>query len=92
MQPKQAVSSPRLPSKRGYTKWLLLLCVLSTISGCGALKSEPTYINVKPKLAPLSAEILQLMQPDSTEVSKKAEDWYKSSGSLLDSVTLPLKP
>lgn len=68
-------------------KWLLLTSVLFMSSACCKARSELRYTNVKPKLEPLPAEILQAMQPDSTELLKKAEDWYESSGKLLDSVT-----
>ena len=68
-------------------KWLLVACGLIFSSACCKARIEPRYINVMPKLEPLPAETLQAMQPDSTELLKKAEDWYESSGELLDSVT-----
>lgn len=63
------------------------LSVLTLLAACSPLKPEPVYINVKPQLAPLSAEILQAMQPDSTDLLKRAAAWYGNSGKLLDSVT-----
>lgn len=68
-------------------KWLLLTSVLLTSSACCKARTELRYTNVKPKLEPLPVEILQAMQPDSTELLKRAEDWYENSGKLLDSVT-----
>ena len=61
--------------------------VLTTLIGCSNLQKEPRYINVSPKPEPLSAEVLQAMQPDSTKVLSKADNWLKNSGQLLDSVT-----
>lgn len=69
-----------------YTSLMLLLSVLSMSSGCRRVSAEPRCIDPKPKLEPLQPEILQLMQPDSTQLSKRAEDWYENSGQLLDSV------
>ena len=65
----------------------LLVLMLSTLTACGSLKGEQRYTNVKPKAEPLSAEVLQAMQPDSTPLLKKADNWLKNSGQLLDSVT-----
>lgn len=69
------------------TTWLWPLCVLSLLTGCASQPCVPTYIAVKPKVTPLSAELSQAMQPNSTDLLKRAEDWYESSGKLLDSVT-----
>ena len=38
------------------------------------------------KKAQLNASLSQSMQDDLIEVLKKAEQWYKNSGQLLDSV------
>jgi len=73
-----------------YGKLILLiwaLSVLLTSSACCKAHVEVRYIETRPKPAPLPAEISQAMQPNSTELLKKAEDWSKSSGQLLDSVT-----
>ena len=72
---------------RVITQASLLALAVITTAGCNSLKDEHRYINVKPKPEPLSAEILQAMQPDSTTVLKKADVWLKNSGQLLDSVT-----
>lgn len=64
-----------------------LLFVVYTSSGCCKAHVAVKPTAVKPKLEPLPAEVLQAMQPNSTELSKRAEDWYSSSGKLLDSVT-----
>lgn len=64
-----------------------LVLLLSTQIGCSNLKGEPEYINVKPKVQPLTENVLQAMQPNSTELLKRADDWLLNSGLLLDSVT-----
>ncbi|MNE91840.1 hypothetical protein D3C80_1895030 [compost metagenome] len=56
------------------------------LSGCNSQLPDPTYINVKPEVQPLNKNVLHGMQPNSTELLKRAEDWYESSGKLLDSV------
>ena len=68
-------------------RWLWLTSVLSLSAGCAAATPEQRYINVRPQLAPLSAEISDAMQPDSTDLWKRAEAWLQTSGALLDSVT-----
>ncbi|QYW02281.1 o-spanin [Stenotrophomonas phage Philippe] len=73
-------------------KLSLLALILICVSGCETLRKEPAYINVKPKLEPLNSVLLQSMQPDSTPLLKKGERWNKSTGQLLDSVTLQSKP
>lgn len=63
-----------------------VLLSLSLLTACGSLKPEPVFINVKPKPAPFNASLSQSMQDDLIEALKKAEQWYKNSGQLLDSV------
>lgn len=90
---KQLIVNRSRPYNRNYvmlkhlTALSLIALLGSTLAGCSSLNSEPRYINVKPKAEPLSAEVLQAMQPDSTQVLKKADQWYENSGQLLDSVT-----
>ena len=67
--------------------WPLLISALLFSVGCCSAKTAQRYTVARPKLEPLPAATLQAMQPDSTELLKKAEDWYESSGQLLDSVT-----
>lgn len=67
-------------------KCLLLISVLTMSSGCCRVPGEPRYIIVRPSPGPLSSEILQTMQPDSTELLKRAESWSENSRLLLDSV------
>lgn len=69
------------------TAMLFPICVLLMSAGCCSPRIEQRYIAVRPKLEPLPAETLQAMQPNSTELLKKADTWYESSGQLLDSVT-----
>lgn len=64
-----------------------LLGSLLTVSACCKAHVEQKYIEIRPKPAPLPAEVLRAMQPNSTELLKKAEDWSTSSGKLLDSAT-----
>ncbi|QXV75783.1 o-spanin [Escherichia phage AlfredRasser] len=71
---------------KSLMKSLLILLLTSTIVGCSSQKNEPRVINVKPQPEPLNASILQAMQPDSTQVLKKADVWLKNSRQLLDSV------
>ena len=66
---------------------LLLMLSVTSISGCAMSNKGQQYINVKPKVEPLSEEILQTMQADSTPLLKRADLWYEHSGKLLDSVT-----
>ena len=75
--PKQISTMPKL----------LLLLSLITLSACATSNNGQRYTNVKPKVEPLSEEILQTMQADSTPLLKKADLWYENSGKLLDSVT-----
>lgn len=70
------------------TKRLLPLLLLTTIVGCSSMKPEREFIESSRKAAPLSESVLQAMQPNSIEVLKKADQWYESSGKLLDSVTI----
>ena len=39
------------------------------------------------KLAPWILATLQAMQPDSTDLLKRADEWLQNSQQLLDSVT-----
>ena len=64
----------------------LLGLMLSMLVGCSSLNKEPIVINVKPRVEPLSKPILQAMQPNSTELLKKADNWLLNSQQLLDSV------
>lgn len=73
----------QIRSSRG----LLLVSMLSILSACGTLNKERLTTNICPQPAPLSKNILQAMQPNSTEVLKRADDWSKNSQQLLDSVT-----
>ena len=66
---------------------LLLLLSVSMISACASQNNVQRFTNVKPKVEPLSEEILQTMQADSTPLLKRADLWYENSGKLLDSVT-----
>ena len=66
---------------------LFWLSALLTSSGCCKAHVEVRYIETKLHPAPLPPEILQAMQPNSTELLKRAENWSESSGKLLDSVT-----
>lgn len=59
---------------------------LSMLSGCSSQTPEREFINVKPEVQPLNKSVLQGMQPNSTDLLKRAEDWYENSGKLLDSV------
>lgn len=68
-------------------KWLLPIFVLAMSSACCKAHVEVRYISVKPKLEPLPPETSQAMQPDSTELLKRAESWSENSEQLLDSVT-----
>lgn len=68
-------------------KGLLLVMLLSMLLGCGTTKKELTYTNEKLKAQKLSEEVLQAMQPNSTEVLKRADEWLKTSEQLLNSVT-----
>lgn len=71
---------------------LLVLLNVSLLSGCAASKPEPVYTNVQPRAEKLSESVLQAMQPNSTDLLKKAETWYDNSGKLLDSVTSKFAP
>lgn len=68
-------------------KKLLLLSLLSTLSACNSPPKELRLTPHSPKPDPISAEVLQAMQPDSTSLLKKAEDWLASSKKLLDGET-----
>ena len=70
-----------------HTSRFLPALLLMLLSGCAAPKIEQRYTNVRPKVEPLSAEILQAMQPNSTELLNRGEAWNASTGKLLDSVT-----
>lgn len=67
--------------------WSLIAFLASSLSGCGTATPERAYINVKPKVEPLSETVLQAMQPNSIDLLKRADDWLLNSGLLLDSVT-----
>ncbi|QDH83973.1 hypothetical protein Axy10_067 [Achromobacter phage vB_AxyP_19-32_Axy10] len=90
---KQYIVNNSRPFNRSYvmlkhlTALSLLALLASTLTGCSVANPERAYINVKPKADPLSAEVLQAMQPNSTEVLKKADSWLENSAQLLDSVT-----
>ena len=73
--------------KKNLMPSLLLSFGVSMMVGCSSLTNEPVITNVSPKVEPLSKPILHAMQPNSTEVLKKAEGWLQSSQQLLDSVT-----
>ncbi|QYW01844.1 o-spanin [Stenotrophomonas phage Paxi] len=70
----------------------LLPCALITLAGCNSVPNGRPYTNVKPKLEPLSVEVSQAMQANSTPLLKKADLWYENSGLLLDSVTNKSEP
>ena len=72
----------RQSMKRVFWAFVPLLLI-----GCGTLKNEQVHTNVCPRVPNPSEEILQTMQPDSTEVLKKADSWLENSKQLLDSVT-----
>lgn len=67
-------------------KPLSLVLSLITLTGCCSAPPEPTYINVKPKVGPLSETLLHNMQPTSTVLLKKADVWLENSETLLNSV------
>ena len=73
--------------KRAHTKWPWLLLLISMLPACGTQKIVQRPIVVCPNPGPLSPQLLQLTQPNSTELLKKADDWLLNSGKLLDSVT-----
>ena len=68
-------------------KSLLPIMLLSMLLGCGTTKKEPSYTNEKLKAQKLSEEVLQAMQPNSTEVLKRADEWLRTSEQLLNSAT-----
>jgi hypothetical protein len=80
------------PKPISIMQMLSLMFVLSMLSACGAANKGPQFTNVRPKVEPLSEEISQAMQVDSTPLLKKADLWYENSGKLLDSVTDKSKP
>lgn len=73
-------------------RMLLLLYVLSMVSSCGLVRHEPRYTNVKPQLEPLPANVLQAMQPDSTDLLQRASAWSKNSSELLNSANPKTEP
>lgn len=75
------------PKPTSIMQMLLLLLSVTLLSACGPVKTGQQSTNVRPKVEPLSEEILQTMQADSTPLLKKADRWYENSGKLLDSVT-----
>ena len=77
------------PSMRPHrlTQLSLLLCALMLLAACGAVPTEPQFINVKPKLDPLPAQVSQAIQPNSTDLLKRADLWLENSGQLLNCVT-----
>lgn len=75
------------PNKfRSNMKLMLLLSVMCMSSACHRAVVEQRCTGLRPRPEPLPPEILLLMQPSSTELLKKAEDWYRNSGQVLDSV------
>ena len=68
-------------------KQLSLAIALITLAGCCSPKVEREFISVKPEALPMNSNVLQGMQPNSTELLKRAGHWYENSGKLLDSVT-----
>lgn len=75
-----------------HIKPLSMAIALITLTGCGSQKVEREFISVKPEVPSLNKNVLHGMQPNSTELLKKAEHWYVNSGKLLDSVTEPSSP
>jgi uncharacterized lipoprotein YajG len=73
--------------KKNLMQSLLLSLGVSMMAGCSSLTNEPVITNVSPKVEPLSKPILQAMQPDSTDLLKRADEWLQNSQQLLDSVT-----
>lgn len=71
---------------------LFPVLVLTLLTGCSSQKAEREFISDRPKALPVNKHVLQGMQPNSTELLKKAELWYENSGKLLDSVTEPSLP
>lgn len=69
------------------TRLSLLLCVPMLFAACSAVTPEPQFINVKPKAAPLSAAVSQAIQPNSTDLLKRADLWLENSEQLLNCVT-----
>lgn len=65
----------------------LIALLASGLTGCATANPEVRYTNVKPKVPPLSENVLDAMQPNSTDLLKRADDWLLNSGLLLDSVT-----
>lgn len=64
------------------------LLMLSMLSACQTAKNGQGFTNVCPSPEPLSPQILQAMQPNSTVLLKKGDDWLKSTEQLLNSVTV----
>lgn len=68
-------------------KKLLPLLLLSVLSACASQTKELQLTPLKPRPDPISAEVLRAMQPNSTDLLKRAEDWLASSKKLLDGET-----
>lgn len=65
----------------------LMLCVVTTLTACSSVPPEPQFTNVRPQVAPLSAQVSQAIQPNSTDLLKRADLWLESSEQLLNCVT-----
>ena len=70
-----------------FIRALLLLSTASMLFGCGTVNSGQHITEPKPHPDPLSAEILQAMQPNSTNLLNRADVWLKSSDQQLNSET-----
>ena len=73
-------------------KPLSMAIALITLTGCSSPPPVREFISVKPEVQPLNKSVLQGMQPNSTDLLKRAELWYENSGQLLNNVTEPSKP
>ncbi|MNL22299.1 hypothetical protein D3C87_1436400 [compost metagenome] len=73
-------------------KPLSMAIALTTMVGCSSQPPVREFISVKPEAQPLNKSVLQSMQPNSTDLLKRAGLWYENSGQLLNSVTEPSVP
>ena len=62
---------------------ILITCLVPIITSCSLIKRDSVYTNVVPQQEQLNANLLEAMQPNSTEVLLKADKWLKSSEELL---------
>lgn len=81
-----------LPKPNSIMQRLLLTFVVSTTVACSCPSNVRPPTNVLPKVEPLSEEVSQAMQADSTPLLKRADSWYENSGRLLDSVNDSSEP